>query len=161
MNVSVEETEQHQADEPGWLRKWALLILGGFCVVLLPWTAYLVYSLPSRHLTPHWGVAWAGFDLLMAGVALWTVVSIARRSKYLAMAASVTGTFLVCDAWFDLVTARPGGELVASSLFAAFGELPLAALCFWIARDADRICERTARYLELRRSRRLRSRAAA
>jgi hypothetical protein len=50
------------------------------------------------------------------------------------VAASVTGTLLVCDAWFDAVTARPGGELVE----AALAELPVAALRFWLARDAER-----------------------
>jgi hypothetical protein len=119
-----------------WLRKWALLILGGFAVILFPWTAYLALTLPTRHLTPHWDAAWAGFDLMMAGVVLWTVVSILRRSRYLVIATSVTGTFLICDAWFDLVTSRQGPELVESSLFALLGELPLAGLCFWLARDA-------------------------
>ena len=107
-----------------WVRKWALLVLGAFAVLLFPWTAYLAYALPDRHLTPHWSVAWAGFDLMMAACALATVVAIVRRSRYLAMAASITGTLLVCDAWFDLITSQPGSELVESSLFAAFGELP-------------------------------------
>lgn len=54
------------------------------------------------------------------------------------VAASVTGTLLVCDAWFDAVTARPGGELVEAALRAALAELPVAALRFWLARDAER-----------------------
>ena len=136
-----------------WLRKWALLLLGGFAVLLFPWTAYLAYALPNRHLTPHWSIAWAGFDLMMAGTALATVVAIVRRSRYLAMAASITGTFLICDAWFDLITSRPGSELVESTLFAVFGELPMAALCFWIARDAENAWARTDAYLKRRRTR--------
>jgi len=136
-----------------WVRKWSLLLLGGFAVVLFPWTAYLAYVLPDRHLTPHWSIAWAGFDLLMAGAALSTVTTIVRRSRYLGMAASITGTFLICDAWFDLITSRPGSELVESSLFAVLGELPMAALCFWIARDAERICAETNAYLARRRAR--------
>jgi hypothetical protein len=136
-----------------WLRKWALLLFGAFAVGLFPWTAYLAYALPDRHLTPHWSVAWAGFDLMMAACALATLLAILRSSPYLAMAASVTGTFLVCDAWFDLITSRPGSELVESSLFAGFGELPMAVLCFWIARDAERICAQTSAYFERRRAR--------
>ena len=134
-----------------WARKWVLVVLGGFAVVLFPWTAYLAYALPDRHLTPHWSIAWAGFDLMMAAGALATVVSILRRSRYLAMAASITGAFLLCDAWFDLITSRPGSELVESSLFAVFGELPMAALCLWIARDAEEVCARTTTYFERRR----------
>ena len=120
-----------------WLRKWTLLILGGFAVILFPWTAFLAVTLPSRHLTPHWSVAWAGFDVVMAASVLWTLYSIVRRSKYLAIAASITATFLVCDAWFDLVTSRPGPERLQSGLLAVLGELPIAALCFWLARDAE------------------------
>jgi hypothetical protein len=148
-------------DQLRWLRKWVLLILGGFAVILFPWSAFLALTLPSRHLTPHWDAAWAGFDLMMAGVVLWTVVSILRRSKYVAVAASVTGTFLICDAWFDLLTSRPGPELVESSLFAILGELPLAGLCFWLARDAENSGERTTGYFERRRSRRQSLRTSA
>ena len=152
-----EQTITGEVDSPApmpkirWARKWVLLVLGGFAVVLFPWTAYLAYALPDRHLTPHWSIAWAGFDLMMAAGALATVVSILRRSRYLAMAASITGAFLLCDAWFDLITSRPGSELVESSLFAVFGELPMAALCLWIARDADKVCARTTAYFERRR----------
>jgi ABC-type spermidine/putrescine transport system permease subunit II len=144
------------ADLPRWLRKWGLLVLCGFCLLLLPWTIYLVYSLPSRHVTPHWSVVWAGFDVMMAFVALWTIVAILRQSTYVAIAASVTGTLLLCDAWFDLLTSRPGSELLESSLMAVAGEVPLAILCFWIAFDAERVCQRTARYWKRRRSGRLR-----
>lgn len=143
------------AQRARWFRKWALLVLGAMAILLFPWTAYLAYALPDRHVTPHWWLAWAGFDLMMALGALWTVVGILRRSRYLAIAASVTGAFLLCDAWFDLITARPGSELLESSLFATFGELPMAALCLWIAYDAERICSETAAFLERRRARRV------
>ena len=135
-----------------WLRKWALLVLGGFAVLLFPWTVYLAYALPDRHLTPHWAAAWAGFDLMMALGAIATVVGILRGSRYVAIAASVTATFLVSDAWFDLITSRPGSELFESTVFAVFGELPMAALCLWIARDAEKVCAQTSAYLERRRA---------
>ena len=53
----------------------------------------------------------------------------------------MTATFLLCDAWFDTIT-LPGSELVQSVLFAVFAELPIAGLCLWLARDADRFCGR-------------------
>jgi hypothetical protein len=136
------------------LRTWALLLLGGFAVALFPWTAYLAYALPSRHVTPHWSIAWAGFDLMMAAGAIATVAAILRRSRYLAITAAVTATFLLSDAWFDLITSRPGLELFESSVFAAFGELPMTALCLWIAVDAERVCAETGAYLDRRRARR-------
>jgi hypothetical protein len=149
----LDESPAQRTMRPLWT--WALLLLAGFAVALFPWTAYLAYALPSRHLTPHWSVAWAGFDLMMACGAIATLVAILRRSRYLAILASVTGTFLICDAWFDLITARAGSELFESSLLALFGELPMAALCFWIARDAERVSAETSAYLERRRARRV------
>ncbi|HEX6700258.1 MAG TPA: hypothetical protein VF101_05950 [Gaiellaceae bacterium] len=150
----VEQTQRPRPLARRGLRHWALLLLAGFAVALFPWTVYLAYALPSRHLTPHWSIAWAGFDLMMAAGAIVTVVALLRGSRYLAIAASVTGTFLVSDAWFDLITSRPGSELFESSVFAAFGELPMAALCLWLAVDAERLCFETGAYLERRRARR-------
>jgi hypothetical protein len=45
----------------------------------------------------------------------------------LTLFAFTTGVLLVCDAWFDVLTARRGDFAVAV-LTAAFGELPLAAV---------------------------------
>jgi hypothetical protein len=134
-----------------WLRKWIVVIFGIVAAFLFPWSAYLSYSLPSRHLTPHWNAAWAGFDLFMAVSVIATLVLLLRRSKYVAIGASVTAAFLLCDAWFDIVTSRPGSELVQSVLFALFGELPMAGLCFWLARDADKVCSSATRFLPQRR----------
>jgi len=114
-------------------RLWLLLVLGGVAIALFPWTAYLSATLPSEHVTHHWQVAWAGFDLFEAVALVGTVMAILRRSVFVTVLASVAGTALLCDAWFDLVTAEPGREFGWALLFALVGELPLAALCFWIA----------------------------
>jgi hypothetical protein len=45
----------------------------------------------------------------------------------LTLFAFTTGVLLVCDAWFDVLTARRGDFAVAV-LIAALGELPLAAM---------------------------------
>lgn len=114
-------------------RLWLLFVLGGLAIALFPWTAYLSATLPSEHVTHHWQVAWTGFDLFEASALVATVVAMFRRSVFVTVFASVAGTALLCDAWFDLVTAQPGRELGWALLFALVGELPLAALCFWIA----------------------------
>jgi hypothetical protein len=114
-------------------RLWLLFVLGGLAIALFPWTAYLSATLPSEHVTHHWQVAWTGFDLFEASALVATVVALLRRSVFVTVFASVAGTALLCDAWFDLVTAQPGRELGWALLFALVGELPLAALCFWIA----------------------------
>jgi hypothetical protein len=114
-------------------RLWLLLVLGAVAIGLFPWTAYLSATLPSEHVTHHWDVAWAGFDLFEAAALIGTFLAMLRRSPFVTLLASIAGTALLCDAWFDLVTAQPGRDFWWALLFALAGELPLAALCFWIA----------------------------
>jgi hypothetical protein len=122
-------------------RLWLLLVLGSVAIALFPWTAYLSATLPSEHVTHHWDVAWAGFDRIEAAALVATFVAMLKRSAYVTIAASVAGTALLCDAWFDLVTAQPGREFWWALLFALVGELPLAALCFWIAFEVGEVVD--------------------
>ena len=112
-------------------RHWLLLIVGGVAVALLPWTAYLSATLPSKHLTEHWDIAWAGLDLFEATALVSLFVAIVRRSRFVPMFAAVAGTALLCDAWFDLTTSGRGFYWALAEAIGA--ELPLAALCFWVA----------------------------
>ena len=52
--------------------------------------------------------------------------------------AGATGTLLVTDAWFDVVLESHADELRQSIALAVFAELPLAAVCFWIAQRTER-----------------------
>ena len=52
--------------------------------------------------------------------------------------AAATGTLLVTDAWFDIVLESHSDELRKAVYLAVFAELPLAALCFWIAYRTER-----------------------
>jgi len=113
------------------IRHWVLLVVGGVAVALLPWTAYLSATLPSKHLTEHWDIAWAGLDLFEAASLVSLFVAMMRRSRFVPMFAAVAGTALLCDAWFDLTTSGSGFYWALAEALGA--ELPLAALCFWIA----------------------------
>ena len=113
------------------IRGWLLLIVGGVAVALLPWTAYLSATLPSKHLTEHWDIAWAGLDLFEATSLILLFLAIVRRSRLVPMFAAVAGTALLCDAWFDLTTSASGFYWALAEAVGA--ELPLAALCFWLA----------------------------
>jgi hypothetical protein len=42
--------------------------------------------------------------------------------------AFTTGVLLICDVWFDIVTAGPGRDLALPVLTAALGNLPLAVI---------------------------------
>jgi hypothetical protein len=117
-------------------RHWLILVLGGVALALLPWTGYLSATLPGKHVAHHWDVAWAGFDLFEALALVLTLFALVRGSPRLPLFAAVAGTALVTDAWFDLSTAHPGSEFTWALVEATLAELPLAALCFWIAVDA-------------------------
>jgi hypothetical protein len=107
-------------------------------LVLIPWTIWLTFSLPPRHETENWKTVWAGFDLAEAAALIGTAWTALRRSPWLAPVAAITGTLLCVDAWFDITLEAGGKHLLASVLEAAFVELPLAAICFWVARNAER-----------------------
>jgi len=111
--------------------------MGLVAISLVPWTLYLTFTLPSRHLTEHYDLAWVGFDVALAAAFAATAWAAYRRLRWLLPLAAVTGTMLVCDAWFDVVTSQGGDEIVAAVLEAVFGELPLAALCAYIVFDVE------------------------
>jgi hypothetical protein len=119
------------------LPRWMATLLGLVAVGLVPWTLYLTFSLPSRHVTYHYDLAWVGFDVALACSFAATAWATLRGSQWLVPLAAVTGTMLVCDAWFDVVTSHSGGELWEAVAEAALAELPLAAVCAFIVHDAE------------------------
>jgi hypothetical protein len=119
------------------LPRWMTTLLAAVAVGLVPWTLYLTFTLPSRHVTSHYDLAWVGFDVgLLASFAA-TAWATFRGARWLVPLAAVTGTMLVCDAWFDVVTSRGGGEMWEAIAEAALAELPLAAVCGFIVYDAE------------------------
>ena len=119
-------------------RHWLPAFLGGCAVALLPWTIMINAALPSRAVVSHWDIAWTGFDLALGAILLSTAVAARRGSTSVRQLATVGGTLLVCDAWFDILTSASRTELITASIEAAVAELPLAALCFAIARSPRR-----------------------
>jgi hypothetical protein len=112
-----------------------VLLLAGVAVLLIPWTAWLAVRLPSRHISPHWDVAWVGFDIALTVAIASTGFALWRCSPLTPFVATAAGTLLLVDAWFDLVNSRPGGELDWAITGAVVAELPIAALCFWLVRS--------------------------
>jgi hypothetical protein len=107
-------------------------------LVLIPWTVWLTFTLPAHHETENWRTVWAGFDLAEAAALVAVAVTALRRSLWLAPVAAIAGTLLCVDAWFDITLEAGGKHLLLAVLEAAFAELPLAAICFWVARDVER-----------------------
>jgi hypothetical protein len=107
--------------------------LAAAAVVLAPWTAWILLELPDRHVAHNWWVAWGGFDIGLSLALAATAASVLLRARATAIAASVAGTLLVCDAWFDVVTSHGGKAIGLALVQAALAELPLAVVCFWTA----------------------------
>jgi uncharacterized membrane protein len=114
----------------------------GFLVLtvgIVPWTIWLFFSLPDDHLAQNWALAWGGFDVALGVALALTSLSLLSRSPWAAISSTVTGTLLVCDAWFDITTSRGTDERLQAIALAVVVELPLAAVCFWIARNIERV----------------------
>jgi hypothetical protein len=112
-----------------------------FSVVMVPWTIYLGYSLPSRQRSSHYDIAWVGFDVMLLVVLAGTGYFALRRSRYLAVAAAATATMLTVDAWFDVMTS-PRHQLPEAIALAVLIELPLAAVCAWLSYHTQQLEER-------------------
>jgi hypothetical protein len=119
------------------LPRWITRLLGLAAVGLVPWILYLTFTLPSRHVTFHYDLAWIGFDIGLTVSFAATAWAAFRGSQWLVPLAAVTGTMLLCDAWFDVVTSQSGGEMWEAIAEAALAELPLAAVCGLIVYDAE------------------------
>ena len=141
------------------LVRWAGPAFALFSLVLLPWTVYLGYSLPSRQVSSHYDIAWTGFDVILLVVLAATAYFALRRSRYLAIAAASAATLLVVDAWFDVLTSPPGRQLMQSIALAVLVELPLASLCVWLSHHTQQLCERRMVLMLGRNRRRPRTRA--
>jgi hypothetical protein len=135
-----------QAAGAGWRpARWVVPLFGVAALVLVPWIVFLVRSLPSTHAAAHWDVAWAGFDVGLALLLLAVAVAAWRRSPWLEGAATASAALLAVDAWFDILTSSTHLELGLAIGEAVLVELPLAALCLLLARDAERVLRRLAR----------------
>jgi hypothetical protein len=117
--------------------RWVIVLLGLVAIGLVPWSLYLTFTLPARHLTDHYDLAWVGFDVALAAAFAATTWAAVQGSYWLVPIAAVAGTMLVCDAWFDIVTSQGGGERWEAVAEALLGELPLAALCAFIVYDVE------------------------
>lgn len=122
------EKPLHQLVDPDYLlrvRRIRLGLLIGGSIALIPWIGYLSVTLPQKYIAHNWDVTWVGFDVLLVAFMVATAVLGYLRRQLLLLAAFTSGVLLICDAWFDLMTAGPA-ELWLSLVTALLIELPIA-----------------------------------
>jgi hypothetical protein len=118
--------------------RWVVPLFGLVAVLLVPWVVLLVLVLPSAHQSAHWDIAWSGFDVALALLLSAVAVAAWRGSLWFEGAATAAATLLFVDAWFDVLTSSTRVELFVAIGEAVLVELPLAFLCLFLARDAER-----------------------
>ncbi|HZQ31299.1 MAG TPA: hypothetical protein VFB19_06145 [Mycobacterium sp.] len=109
------------------VRRIRLVLMIGAAIALVPWIVYLAFTLPDKYTTYNWTATWVGFDILLLIFIVATAVLGLLRRQLLILTAFTTGVLLVCDAWFDVMTAGPADRWL-SILTAALAELPLAVI---------------------------------
>src|SRR3954453_6749874 len=109
------------------VRRVRLVLMAGAIIGLIPWIIYLAITLPDKYIAHNWTATWVGFDILLLVFMAATAVLGLLRRQLLVLTAFTTGILLVCDAWFDVMTAAPADRWL-SILTAAVGELPLSVI---------------------------------
>jgi hypothetical protein len=107
------------------VRRIRLSLMIGGSMAMVPWLGYLSVTLPENYVAHNWPITWIGFDVLLVGFMLTTAALGYLRRQLLVLAAFTTGVLLICDAWFDLMTAGPK-DIWLSVITAVLVEVPLA-----------------------------------
>jgi len=110
--------------------KWAAIVYALLAILLIPWITYLAVNLPTRHLSRHWDISWVGLDTAITVLLILNSIFVGIESDLLAISGTATATLLSTDAWFDIMSARPGRALYSAVSAALLLELPLALLAF-------------------------------
>jgi hypothetical protein len=109
------------------VRRLRLAPRAGGAIGLIPWIVFLVTTPPAIYVAHNWPATWVGLDVLLVAFMVTTVVLVFLRPQLVPMTAFTTGVLLICDAWFDVMTAGPH-DLWMSALTATLVELPLAII---------------------------------
>jgi hypothetical protein len=124
-------------------RRFGLLFMMACCLALAAWIGILILTLPDRFTSSDWRAVWVGLDiaelvgLAAIGWAAW------RQRQVLIFFMIMTGTLLLCDAWFDLALSYGSSGFITSVVTALVAEFPLAFLLFAGARRLVRATVQT------------------
>ena len=124
------------------LPRWTAPVFLACVLVLVPWIVWLALSLPRRHTDKNYDVTWVGFDVGLLSALACVMWFAQRRSTHVELAAAAAGTMLVVDAWFDITTASSAVARTQAIGAAVLFELPVAIVCWWVARNAEAVRRR-------------------
>ncbi|MGV8967558.1 MAG: hypothetical protein ACOH2F_14925 [Cellulomonas sp.] len=102
--------------------------------VTVPWTVYLAITLPRHYTAHHYWLGWFGFDVALLVILAVTGRALLHGDAAASRYAAVAATMLVVDAWFDVLNAATRTEQLVALAMALLVELPLAYVCWRIAR---------------------------
>jgi hypothetical protein len=122
--------------------RWVAPAFGLGVLLLVPWMIYLGFELPEHNLARHWGLTWVGFDAVLAFTMMRTAWLAWKGRRQVEIPAAVTGVLLLVDAWFDVTTAAPGSDLIQALIVALVIEIPIAGVCFYVARNVEHVVGR-------------------
>lgn len=115
---------------------WTTRVYVMLAIILLPWTIYLGITLPRHHLAAHWDVSWTGLDIALIASLISTGLFAYFRSIWMVITSASTGTLLLVDAWFDVMSEKNGNDFHQALILAFAFELPLALLSYFLASHA-------------------------
>jgi len=108
-------------------RELRIAIMVGAALLLVPWIGHLALTLPRLYVAHNWDSTWVGFDVMLLVMIVATAVLGYLRRQLIVVTGFATAVLLVCDAWFDVMTAH-GDDRMLSIITAVLVELPFAAL---------------------------------
>jgi hypothetical protein len=120
-------------------RRFGLLVIMGCCAGLAGWIAILVLTLPGHYTSHDWRTVWVGLDLAELTAFAATGWAAWHQRQIVIFLMIITGTLLVCDAWFDVALDYGSHGFAASVVSAVLIELPLAVMLFSGARRLVRV----------------------
>ncbi|MFZ1162432.1 hypothetical protein [Mycobacterium sp.] len=109
------------------MRRTRLTLMTVGTIALIPWVIYLAFSLPDNYVAHNWPATWIGFDCVLITFMIATAVLGWLRRELVILPAFTTGVLLICDAWFDIMTAGPGQFWMSVSA-AALLNVPVGAI---------------------------------
>lgn len=148
MNTIGRQGGRAVREQPRTASRWVPVLFLTLGVAMVPWIVWLGLHLPAHQRSAHYRDAWVGYDVAELFALVGVAVTALRASRLLHEFALLSAVLLAVDAWFDVMTSPAGFAVHAALADALLIELPLAALCLWVSRNADSVARCCQQLLE-------------